>query len=195
MNSKNRGFFAIFFDFPNMKQISIEVDAKDTKRVNLPVGRVLVSELSALVNGPLVRYKKEADLSLNELACKALDDIIKRIHTNKQEAVAFIEKMRRERYEYATRVAPPLPPVIRKRVAADVIEIDVGGGGGGEECSYTPKNKKKNKMKALAVSIEEFEELLFDLRNAFKFADEEGRRIAYKRLLETKNILEDHYAE
>ena len=74
-----------------MKPLSLEVDSKDTKRVNLPIGRVLVPELVAVVNSPiLIQKKKMVDSALNEMAEKALDDMLKEIDMNKKSVVQFI---------------------------------------------------------------------------------------------------------
>lgn len=164
-----------------MKPLSLEVDSKDTKRVNLPIGRVLVPELVAVVNSPiLIQKKKMVDSALNEMAEKALDDMLKEIDMNKKSVVQFIENMRRERAEYSSRFVPPI-----KRVNANVIEQQ-------EDEEEDVLHQKHFDIHLEPISMHKFDHMLVQLEKSFGKTNDIGRRIAYLYMRQALRVMEEN---
>jgi hypothetical protein len=178
-----------------MKPLSLEVDSKDTKRVNLPIGRILVSELAALINGPLVNYKKTADNAINELADRAFDDLLHRIHENKEQSVAFVETMREERTTYNMNRAPAVAR--KRRLIRDNDLLD------DEPVAHTnappPPPPLRTSLSSNDIELEpigraKFDEMIYELQKWFERSDDRGRRIAYNYLRQARRALEQNTA-
>jgi hypothetical protein len=183
-----------------MKTLALDVDTHDTKRINLPLGKVLVGELKALINGPLAPLKRIADKNLNELAERALDDIITRINDNEMESMDFINDFRRKRYEYAEQIA--LTNIARKRPIQDYENENEPN----QKRQYaqhaphtpphTPHAPAQHASHAPHVPPSEpitrmmFDELVFDLQKSFENSNDNGRRIAYNYLRQAKRVLD-----
>lgn len=179
-----------------MKPISLEVDSKDTKRINLPIGRILVTELSALLNGPFGKQKRQVDSSLNEMADRALDDMVKQIHENRDECIKFIEDMRMERSVYnASRPSPPTPVKRRLTQIDDEEEPVLLPPLPTPRAAPAPAPANSSNMELGPITRIKFDSMIFDLQRSFELSDDRGRRIAYQYLRQAKCALEKYIVE
>ena len=174
-----------------MKPVSLEVTAKDAKRLNLPMGSIRVHELNMALNDSFLPLKKETEKKMNDIGEDAIDLMITTITQKTDEFQAYILAYRREKEKFnqKTVIPPPSPPTKRTRQQGNqdypiaITNDDL------EDLPSIPFVVPKSERRLPDVDPHQFKSMLIDIGTLFEKTNEEGRRAAFHYMVNAKKAM------